>query len=75
MNKKQWYGVGIWFFVIGCIMVFVTIPELGAPPKPIAECDIFYVLDRFVYRLLGTLCIVASFACWLCGWLEKEEVE
>jgi hypothetical protein len=30
MNKKQWYGLGIWFFVVGGIMCYVTMPELGA---------------------------------------------
>ena len=73
MNKKQWYGLGIWFFVVGGIMCYVAMPELGASSKPIAECDVYYVLERLVYKLVGTSCIIASFACWICGWLEKED--
>jgi len=72
MNKKQWYGLGIWFFVVGSMMCMVTMAEIGAPSNPIVECDVFYVLERLVYKLVGTSCMVASFACWLCGWLEKE---
>jgi hypothetical protein len=29
------------------------------------------VPDRLVYKLVGTSCIIASFACGLCGWLDE----
>ena len=76
MDKRQWYAIGIWFFVIGFIFCIGSIiPGFFEPDKPIVECGIYYVIERLVYRLVGTLCVVVSFACWLCGWFENEEVK
>ena len=73
MNKKQWYAIAIFCFSIGCIMTMITIPVYDVQLRPIAECDVFFVIERVVYKLVGLICIIASFICWICGWLEKED--
>lgn len=75
MDKRQLHAIGIWFFVIGFIFCIGTSPGLFGSDKPIVECGVYYVIERLVYRLVGTLCVVVSFACWLYGWFEKEEVK
>ena len=54
-------------------MTVVTIPVYDAQLRPIVECDVFFVIERVVYKLVGLICIIASFICWICGWLEKED--
>ena len=71
MNKKQWYALGIWFAVIGGIMYIGTMSDPGALPT-LAECNAYCVITMLVGKLIGASCIIAAFACWICGWLEKE---
>ena len=56
MNKGQWYTLGILFMILA-IWFFIMGWEMRS---------------AIVYNLLGTPCLITSFACWICGWLEKE---
>ena len=57
MNKKQWNALGFMFMILG-----IWFSIMGW------EMRIYSV-----HSLIGTPCIIVGIACWVCGWLEKEE--
>lgn len=72
MNKKQLYALGIWFIVIGGIMYTRTVSGPWALPT-IAECNSYILITMLVGKLVGAICIIVGPACFICGWLVKED--
>lgn len=68
MNKKQWY---VWGFVLlgGCVLCQVSVARFGAMPLD----DVTFAVWSGVHILLGKVCLIGAFACFICGWLEREE--
>ncbi len=57
MNKYQWYVLGTLFLILS-IWFSIMAWEMR-----------IYI----VHNLIGTPCIIVGTACWICGWLGKEE--
>ncbi len=66
MNKKQWYALGFVFLIFFVLtqITYTRMVSRGANEIHIAVC-----------WLLWCLYSTAMIACWVCGWLEKEEGE
>lgn len=67
MNKKQWHVLGWMFIVIG----FMTMVYGSLAHAFQGDPDAF--IRIYVYFCM--LCVIAMFACFVCGWLEKEAAE
>ena len=68
MNKKQWFASGFVFFVSwGLASVFASSYGMMA-----ITGDIAANIQDAMYTFLTWICFIASFICFICGWLEKE---
>lgn len=69
MNKNQWNALGFMF------MIFAIITSVFASSYGIAAMtgDIATNIQDAMYSFLTWLCLIATFACWICGWLEKVD--
>ena len=67
MNKSQWYSIGTFLFLVGVVMSMGSNIGLGELPR--SEFGVV-LLELIVYKLIGTVCVIASFVCGFCGLLE-----
>ena len=84
MNKKQWIALSILFMIFATIFAMFAISwgntaiqwrlatEMGENTTIALEGTIVSAVHDAVYTILACLCFIAMFACWICGWLEKE---
>ena len=68
MNKKQWYACGF-VFSMGVVLCYVSTVMFRAMPMD----DVTFAAWFGGNLLLGKACILGAVACFLCGWLEKED--
>ncbi|HJH27993.1 MAG TPA: hypothetical protein C5S37_14805 [Methanophagales archaeon] len=85
MNKKQWIALSILFMIFAIIFAMFSISwgdnalqwrlatEMGENATIALAGTIVSAVHDAVYTILACLCFIAMFACWICGWLEKEE--
>jgi|GEM_PF-2745994 len=85
MNKKQWIALGFMFMMFSTTFMIFSIPwgdkaiqwrletERGENPTIALEGTIVSSIHDAVYTILAWIFFIASVACWVCGWLEKEE--
>ena len=71
MNKKQWIALGFMF------MMFALLASYFATGYFLAAMtgDVAANIHDAMYTFLTWLCFIAAVACWICGWLGKEEAK
>lgn len=62
MNKNQWYALGFLFLTIFPLIWSFIFCYPSTLPE-IADVRILFIF------------FIISIACWVCGWLEKEEAK
>lgn len=70
MNNAQWY-VWAFVFVVGHVLCWVTIGRYGTMPLG----DVTFAVWSGVHILLGKVCLLGAVGCFICGLLEKENIE
>lgn len=73
MNKKQWYVWGAGFsigFLLSSTSIMANFERLR-----IFEDNIWFAIHMGINFLLFMVCAISAVACFICGWLEKEEAE
>jgi len=87
MRKKQWNALGYLFMVfaiiMGCFTVVYSTAEIQirtaieTTNSPSNELIGYYIVANIryvIFSIFTWLCFLAAFVCWICGWLEKEEI-
>ena len=73
MNKKQWIALGFLFFLFALLESYFAAGYGSAAISYSGEYLIAANIQDAMYTFLTWLCFIAAVACWVCGWLEKEE--
>ena len=75
MNKKQWNALGFMFLVFYLLIWIPCVFLMFGPFNDLLGNNVYDAIYMGLAWFLACLCFIAMFACWICGWLEKEEAE